>query len=49
MRLFVIIALAIFWIVLAAYEFKNGNAMLGGVFILVGIALTSYRLMRLRG
>lgn len=49
MRLFVIIALAIFWIAMATVEFKHGDAMLGGVFILVGIALTSYRLMRWRG
>jgi len=48
MRLFFIIALAIFWIVIAAYEFKQGNAMLGGVFLLVGIVLTSLRLMKWR-
>ena len=49
MRLFIIIALAVFWIVLATYEFKQGDAKLGGVFIAIGIVLTSYRLMKLRG
>jgi len=47
-RLIFIIALAIFWIVMATIEFKHGNAMLGGAFILIGIVLTSLRLMRWR-
>lgn len=48
MRLIFIIALAIFWIVLACIEFKRGDAKLGGVFLGVGIVLTTLRLMRWR-
>ena len=49
MRMFVIVALLIFWIVLAVREFQHGDMLLGFVFVVVGIALTGYRLTRMRG
>lgn len=46
MRLAIIFALLIFWLVLAFYRFKQGDNVMGGVFLAVGIALTAYRLRR---
>ena len=48
MRIVVIVALAIFWLALAYREFQLGDMLLAGVFVLVGIALTTYRVRRLR-
>ena len=46
MKMFVIIALAIFWGVMAYRQYERGDMMLAGVFLLVGVALTVYRLRR---
>jgi hypothetical protein len=46
MKYAVIVALAIFWIVMAYREFQRGDMLLAGVFILVGVVLTVYRLRR---
>jgi hypothetical protein len=46
MRLGIIIVLAIFWLVLAVNAFRRGDTMLAGTFLVVGIALTAYRLRR---
>ncbi|EEF59014.1 hypothetical protein [Pedosphaera parvula] len=46
MKIAVIVALAIFWIVMAYRQFERGDMVLGGVYILVGIALTVYRLQK---
>lgn len=46
MRLAVIVALAIFWLVMAYLQFQRGHMVLGIVFIVVGIVLTLYRLRR---
>ncbi|HVV70409.1 MAG TPA: hypothetical protein VHI52_02755 [Verrucomicrobiae bacterium] len=46
MRMFVIAALCVFWLVLAYREFQRGDMLLAGVFLTVGIALTAYRLTR---
>ena len=46
MKYGVIVALAIFWIVMAYRAFQRGDMVLGGVFILAGTALTIYRLQR---
>jgi len=48
MKYGVIIALAIFWIVMAYRQFERGDMVLGGVFVLAGIALTIYRLKRIQ-
>jgi hypothetical protein len=48
MKIVVIVALAIFWLALAYREFQLGDMLLAGVFVLVGIALTTYRVRRLR-
>jgi uncharacterized membrane protein YccC len=48
MKYGVIIALAIFWIVMAYRQFEHGDMVLGGVFVLAGIALTVYRLQKIR-
>ena len=48
MKYGVIIALAIFWIVMAYRQFERGDMVLGGVFVLAGIALTVYRLQKIR-
>lgn len=47
MKIVVIVALAIFWLALAYREFQVGDMLLAGVFLLVGVALTAYRLRRL--
>jgi hypothetical protein len=36
--------LGIFWLAMAYRQFQRGDTMLAGVFILVGIVLTIYRL-----
>ncbi len=46
MRIGIIVALAIFWLVLAYREYQQGDMLLAGVFIIAGIALTIYRLRR---
>jgi hypothetical protein len=46
MRTVVIVALAIFWLVLAYRAFQRGDMLLAGVFLAVGIALTAYRLTK---
>ena len=46
MKIAVIVALAIFWLAIAYREFQRGDMLLGGVFILAGIALTAYRLKK---
>ena len=46
MRMLVIVALAIFWLVLAYRAFERGDLLLAGVFLVVGIALTAYRLTK---
>ena len=47
MKVFIIVALAIFWTVMAYRQFQRGDMVLGGVFVLAGIALTIYRLKRM--
>ena len=49
MRTTIIVALCIFWLVLAYRQFQRGDMLLAGVFLLVGIALTAYRVSKLRG
>jgi hypothetical protein len=49
MKYIVIIALAIFWIVMAYRQFERGDMVLGSVFVIAGIALTVYRIQRIRG
>jgi hypothetical protein len=46
MRTAVIVALCIFWLVLAYRAFQRGDMLLAGVFLAVGIALTAYRLTK---
>jgi hypothetical protein len=46
MRLVIIIALAIFWLALAVRAFERSDMVLGGVYIVIGIALTVYRLQK---
>jgi hypothetical protein len=46
MKYAIIVALAIFWIVMAYREFQRGDMVLAGVFVLAGVALTIYRLRR---
>jgi len=46
MKYFIITALAIFWAVMAYRQFERGDMVLGGVFVLAGVALTIYRLRR---
>jgi hypothetical protein len=49
MRTPVIVVLCLFWIVMAYREFQRGEMLLAGTFLLVGIALTAYRVSKLRG
>jgi hypothetical protein len=46
MRIAVIVVLCIFWMAMAFREFQRGDMVLAGVFILVGIVLTVYRLRK---
>jgi hypothetical protein len=46
MKMVVIVALCIFWLALAYREFQRGDMLLAGVFVFVGIALTTYRLRK---
>jgi hypothetical protein len=48
MKIGIIVVLAIFWLALAYREFQGGDMLLAGIFILVGIALTTYRVRKLR-
>lgn len=46
MRLVVIVLLLCLWLYLAYREYQSGNMMLAGLFLLIGIALTTWRLRR---
>jgi hypothetical protein len=46
MKMFVIVALAIFWGVMAYRQYERGDMAMAGVFLLAGVALTIYRLRR---
>ncbi len=46
MRLVVIVLLACVWVYLAYGAFSRGETMLGLFFIVIGVALTGYRLSR---
>lgn len=46
MRLVVVLLLLCVWLYLAYSEYQSGNMMLAGLFLLVGIALTTWRLRR---
>jgi uncharacterized membrane protein YfhO len=46
MRFVVIVLLLCIWLYLAYSEYQAGNMMLAGLFLLVGIALTTWRLRR---
>ena len=46
MRLIVILVLAVFWLFLAYRAFSRGDTAMAGVFLLVGVALTAYRLRK---
>jgi hypothetical protein len=38
------VALLVFWLVMAYRQFQRGDMLLAGIFLVVGIALTVYRL-----
>ena len=46
MRSVLVWALCIFWLAMAYREYQRGDMLLAGVFVLVGIALTVYRLRK---
>ena len=46
MRLVIVLLLLCVWLYLAYSEYQSGNMMLAGLFLLVGIALTTWRLRR---
>jgi hypothetical protein len=46
MRLVIVVLLLGVWLYLAYSEYQAGNMMLAGLFLLVGIALTTWRLRR---
>jgi hypothetical protein len=48
MRIAFVVALFIFWVFLAYRAYERGDMVMAGVFILVGIVLTGYRLSKLR-
>ncbi len=46
MRLVIIVLLLCVWLYLAYQEYQAGNMMLAGLFLLIGIALTAWRVRR---
>jgi hypothetical protein len=46
MKIAVIAILFVFWMVMAFIQFQRGDMALAGLFVLVGIALTIYRLRK---
>lgn len=46
MRLVIVVLLLCVWLYLAYSEYQAGNMMLAGLFLLIGIALTVWRLRR---
>jgi len=46
MKMAVIVILCIFWLAMAFREYQRGDMLLAGIFIFVGIALTTYRLRK---
>jgi hypothetical protein len=46
MKYTVIVALAVFWLVMAYRQYQRGDMVLAGVFVVAGIALTVYRLRK---
>lgn len=46
MKIAIIALLCVFWMFLAYRAFSRGDLLLGGVYIVIGIALTVYRLRR---
>ena len=46
MRHVIIVLLLCLWLYLAYSEYQAGNMMLAGLFLLIGIALTTWRLRR---
>jgi len=46
MRLVVIVLLLCVWLYLAYQEYRSGNMALAGLFLLIGIALTAWRVRR---
>jgi hypothetical protein len=46
MRIAVIAILFVFWMAMAFIQFQRGDMVLAGLFVLVGIALTIYRLRK---
>lgn len=46
MNVAIILALLAFWLFLAYRRFAQGDLVMAGVFLVIGIALTVYRLKR---
>jgi hypothetical protein len=44
-----VLVLLVFWAVMAFRAFQRGDMLLAGVFLVVGVALTIYRLRRAAG
>jgi hypothetical protein len=46
MKLAVIAALCVFWLAMAYRQFQRGDMLLAGIFVVVGVTLTAYRLRK---
>jgi len=46
MKYGIIIALAVFWVVMAFRQFQRGDTLMAGVFLVAGTALTIHRLRK---
>ncbi len=44
MRLAIVLLLLAFWLFLAVRAFERGDTTLAGFFVVIGVALTAYRL-----
>ncbi len=46
MRLAIVVLLLVFWIFLAVRALQRGDTALAGFFLVIGVALTAYRLRK---
>ena len=46
MRMLIVVLLLVFWLFLAYRSFERGDMAMAGLFVLIGLALTAYRLRR---
>ena len=46
MKMVVIAVLCVFWLAMAYRQFQHGDMMMAGIFLVIGVTLTAYRLRK---